>query len=74
MRSCSMALGLLSTALGSYLAGALTYAVQVRPVTSVVDLPGKNDPKPSPLLGRAPQVLHTQARVQAPGVSSRVRR
>eukprot|EP00798_Chlamydomonas_sp_ICE-L_P012245 gene12246-15386_t len=29
MRSCSMALGLLSTALGSYLAGALTWLVQV---------------------------------------------
>eukprot|EP00798_Chlamydomonas_sp_ICE-L_P031614 gene31614-6810_t len=29
MRSCSMALGLLSTALGSYLAGALTWLVQI---------------------------------------------
>ena len=29
MRSCSMALCLLSTALGSYLAGALTWVVQV---------------------------------------------
>ena len=28
MRSCSMALGLLSSALGSYLAGALTWLVQ----------------------------------------------
>ena len=28
MRSCSMALGLLSSALGSYMAGALTWVVQ----------------------------------------------
>lgn len=29
MRSCSMALGLLSSALGSYMAGMLTWLVQV---------------------------------------------